>query len=64
MPVYPKGSALGSLLYLLYTAELPTLTEAITATQVNNSATLAKVSDPNSASKNLQTNLDAIQKWF
>jgi hypothetical protein len=60
----PKGSVLGSLLYLLYTVDLPTSPECTTATFANDTAVVATNSDPAIASQKLQTNLLAIQNWF
>jgi hypothetical protein len=58
---FPKAVAL---LYLPYTADLPTSPESITATFVDDTAVLATDSDPVIALEKLQTNVLAIQKWF
>jgi hypothetical protein len=60
----PQGSVLGSLLYLLYTADLPTSPESTTATFTNAAAVVTMGSDPAIASQKLQTDLLAIQNWF
>jgi hypothetical protein len=59
-----KDSVLGPLLYLLYTADLPTSPESTTATFADDSAVVAMDSDPAIASQKLQTDLLAIQNWF
>jgi hypothetical protein len=60
----PQGRVLGSLLYLLYTADLPTSPESTTATFANDTAVVTMDSDPSIASQKLQTDLLAIQNWF
>jgi hypothetical protein len=49
---------------LLFTTDLPTSSESITATFVDDTVVLATDSDPAIASYKLQTNLLAIQNWF
>jgi hypothetical protein len=60
----PQGNVLGLLLYLLYTADLPTSPESSTATFANDTAVVATDSDPAIASQKLQTDLLAIQDRF
>jgi hypothetical protein len=55
---------LGSLLYLLYTADLPTSPESTTATIGGDTAVVATDSDPAIAAQKLQANLLADQNCF
>jgi hypothetical protein len=60
----PQVSVLGPLLYLLYTADLPTSLESTTVTFADDTAVVAMDSDPAIASHKLQTNKLAIHNWF
>jgi len=60
----PQGSVLGHLLYLIYTAHLPTLANSTTATFADDTAILTVHDDPAMAAHRLQIHLNKIQSWL
>lgn len=60
----PQGSVLGPLLYLLYTADLPTRNNTEIATFADDTVVMASHRNPKTATKYLQENLTEIQQWL
>lgn len=60
----PRGSILGPVLYLLFTADLPTHDNTITATYADDTALLSVHEDPHIASRVLQAHVYKVEKWL
>jgi hypothetical protein len=60
----PQSSVLGLLLYLLYTADLPTSPQSTTATFADDTFVIAIDKDPAIALHKLQTSPLIIQHWL
>jgi len=59
----PQVSVLGPFLYTLYTADIPQSPYTVLSTYADDTAILSNHSNPITASTNLQTHLQSIEKW-
>uniref|UniRef100_A0A2A4IUM2 Reverse transcriptase domain-containing protein n=1 Tax=Heliothis virescens TaxID=7102 RepID=A0A2A4IUM2_HELVI len=60
----PQGSILGPILYLIFTADLPTNDKVVTATYADDTAIMSVNENAQTASQNLQEHLNNVEKWF
>lgn len=69
-PIYPilagvpQGSILAPLLYIVYTADLPTHPNTITFTFADDTAILSPNKDPVKATRDLQSHLHTLELWL
>jgi hypothetical protein len=60
----PQGSVIGPLLYLIYTADMPTTDDTLIATFADDTAILSSDADPVRASERLHHHLSLLQTWL
>lgn len=60
----PQWSILGTILDLLFTADLPTHAQTTTATYADDTAVLSTNINPAIASANIQTHIHELEKWL